>query len=256
MDGPSRLVRLVFRAATLGMALTVLAPQAVEPSDPSKGLSAQAVTSDAQDQLVPSVSFGQGVFLVVWEHEYSSPDHDVYFRLTSAVGVPTGSSIAVATSSRWEGSPAVAHCDNTGNFLVVWEEVTLAGDRDIRGQLYGSDGSEVGETLEIATGTSEQLHPAVAWGDARWLVVWHEQITASPLDNDLHAIVLLNDGTPDGSEIVLASQDSDESAPAVAWGDDRFLVAWQDAAAGEYDVVSRTVTTGGGLGSMATLANW
>ncbi|MCJ7755439.1 MAG: hypothetical protein MUP13_12815, partial [Thermoanaerobaculales bacterium] len=250
MNGHSRLAQLGFRTSILVL-LILFTPLLTRFGEAS-----EAVTTDAQDQRVPATTFGQDVFLVVWEHEYSTEDHDVYFRLASSVGVPTGSSIAVATSSRWEGSPAVAFCADTGNFLVVWEEVNLSGNLDIRGQLYGSDGSTVGEAIEIATGDSEQLHPTIAWGDARWLVVWREEFAANPLNNDLHAILLENDGTPDGLEIVLASEDTDESAPAAAWGDDRFLVAWQDASAGEYDIVARTVTIGGTLSSVATLADW
>jgi len=254
MPGLSPLKCFPFVVATC-LAL-VLAPliTTAETHVGSKSANSQEVSGSSGDELAPAVAFGGEVFMVVWEYAYSSVDHDVYLRLVSPTGTPEGVSIGVVTSALWEGSPAVAHSGSSGNFLVVWEQVNAEGDWDIVGQRYDVDGSAVGSLLEIATGTSEQRRPVVAWGGGRWLVVWEDQVTA--VINDLRGLLLEDDGTVIGSELVVASGETDESAPAVAFGGSRFLVVWQDEGAGEYDIVARTVASNGDLGSAATLVSW
>jgi len=238
-----------------GIAL-VLAPviTMAETHVGGKSTYSQAVAAALEDELAPAVAFGGGVFMVVWEYAYSGADDDVRLRLVSPTGTPQGVSTDVVATTRREGSPAVAHSGSSGNCLVVWEGINALGDWDIVGQLFDADSSAVGSRLEIAAGTSEQRRPAVAWGGGRWLIVWEHQVTA--VINDLRGLLLEDDGTVIGSELVVSSGEADESAPAAAWGSDRFLVAWQDAGAGEYDIVARTVASNGDLGSALVLASW
>ena len=235
--------------------LSPLVAVAIGPAG-TKGIDSRVISAASGNELAPAVAFGGEVALIAWEYAYSADDHDVWFAPVNAYGIPLGYSIYVATSTRWEGAPAVAYSGNSGNFLVVWEEVNPEGDWDVLGRLYESNGTAASDVLEIAVGTSGQRKPAVAWGDDTWLVVWEHLVTAEPLSNDLRARRLGDDGTVSRLELVIASGGADESAPAVAWGGSRFLVAWQEAAADEYDIAARTVASTGDLGSPATLANW
>ena len=196
----------------------------------TKGIDSREISAASGDELAPAVAFGGEVALIAWEYAYSVDDHDVWFAPVNAYGIPLGYSINVAISTRWEGAPAVAYSGNSGNFLVVWEEVNPDGDWDVLGRLYENNGTAASDVLEIAVGTSGQRKPAVAWGEDTWLVVWEHLVTAEPLSNDLRATRLEDDGTVSRRELVIASD--------------------------EYDIAARTVASNGDLGSAVALVNW
>jgi len=252
-SGFSRYIARV--ACVLELFLVVSFGASASNTDLCKSLASLEISANSNDELVPAVAHGGDTYLVVWELAYSAEDHDVLLAPVSSTGSPLPA-VTAAITTRWEGSPAVAYSSDTERFLVVWEEVNESGDFDIIGQMYLGDGSTQGGLLTIAAGAGDQRQPAVQWGGGRWLVVWQQQITADPLNNDLHAVLLDSSGAVASDELVIASGDADQSAAAASWGDDRFLIGWKDATAGEYDITARTLTTAAALGTAASLASW
>jgi len=60
-------------------------------------------------------------YLVAWEHEYSTSDHDVYRRRVGSNGALPEGEAAVSSLDSWEGRPALAS-DGAGAYLVAWED--------------------------------------------------------------------------------------------------------------------------------------
>ena len=60
------------------------------------------------------------------------------------------------------------------NRLVVWSDARgLDGDNDVWGALVGPDGTVRTPGVRIATGPDDERTPAIAFGQGRYLVVWH-----------------------------------------------------------------------------------
>ena len=76
--------------------------------------------------------------MVVWEHEYSATDHDIYAREYDAVGDPVGSYFTIASWTEDTTAPDIAAgADN--EWLTVWQQALAGGSGyAIKGFRWGS----------------------------------------------------------------------------------------------------------------------
>jgi hypothetical protein len=120
-------------------------------------------------QFSAAISWDGTNYFVVWEDERASPT-EIYGTRVSPAGVvldPEG--IRISNGSTAE-SPAI---DFDGvNYLVTWEDGGAGPD------VYGARVTPGGTVLDpsgipISTASGTQTTPAVAFGGANWLVVWH-----------------------------------------------------------------------------------
>lgn len=117
-------------------------------------------------------------FFVVWARSDTSGDYDLYGRLYSSVGIPIGSQLTLASTSLYQGQPAICS-DNQGHFLVVYEEGTSSvnGPFSLKARLYDSNGDPIGGTKLIASGTTDldNIYPSVTYNNPaeRYFVSWN-----------------------------------------------------------------------------------
>ena len=139
-------------------------------ADPKEVLVNTTITG-VQDNATVAMD-GNGNFVIIWEGNGNQPgniDSDgVFGQLFDASGTTVGGEFLVNPSSGSnEGEPAVA-MDDSGNFVVVWDD---AGG--VQGQLYSNTGAvQNGFTIDPSNSAGEASVAMDADGD--FVVAWRE----------------------------------------------------------------------------------
>lgn len=105
-------------------------------------------------------------------------------ELVPLTAVPTGTNIQIQSQNQNlnQTNPDVAK-DPVGDFVVVWEQVTAEGNRDIFGRRFFATGTPKGTEFGIVTTTQDQYAPRVDMaGDGSFVVVWEEVDTGGETD--------------------------------------------------------------------------
>ncbi|MEO0078469.1 MAG: hypothetical protein ABIK86_05670, partial [candidate division WOR-3 bacterium] len=139
---------------------TVLDPQGI------------AISTAADDQELPRVSFDGSNYLVVWTSTLGDYTDIHGARVTPSGTVLDTQAIVISAGSDDEDWPALAFDGN--NFLVVWEDYRR-GEDDI--DIYGARVSPGGTVLDpqgvvLSYGTYEHWCPASAYDGSNYFVVW------------------------------------------------------------------------------------
>ncbi|MCB9876610.1 MAG: hypothetical protein H6835_03320 [Planctomycetes bacterium] len=115
-------------------------------------------SATAVSSYVPDVGAdcygGAGYFTVVWEHAYSSTDHDIYARQVTNTGTLRGTGpIYVQASGAYESNPSISKSDGGQSFgdqryAIVYQRQAPNLDWDILGAMLSWDG-----VLQLFNGT-------------------------------------------------------------------------------------------------------
>lgn len=143
----------------------VIPPGLIHIYDQAKNQNAPAVATNEQDR-----------YMVVWEHEYTSTDRNIYGREYNANGNPVGSDIAIL-STQDDTMPDIAANGISREWLAVWQRALPAGaGYSIHGCRWGSFGSDIiPHRFDVANWTFvEARAPAVAAGIPGYLIVYEE----------------------------------------------------------------------------------
>ena len=118
--------------------------------------------------LEPDIAFADSGYLVVWHEPSPYYDNDICGQLVSSDGEMIGDLIPIATGSAYQYLPRVCAADSC--FLVVWNQ-----NSEIYGQWVSLTGTLIDTNFLISdTVTSTREHPALAIGNERSLVAWHQ----------------------------------------------------------------------------------
>jgi hypothetical protein len=111
-------------------------------------------------------------FTVVWEHSYSTTDHDIYARQVDATGALRGTGVTViqgnTTNQSW---PSISKSDGGSNagtqrYAIVYQQTFSASDEDIYGAMLTWDGNFVpvggSNTFAIDTSVANDVLPQVS----------------------------------------------------------------------------------------------
>jgi hypothetical protein len=136
------------------------------------------VAGQRKHQNHPAVATNeQDKYMVVWEHEYSLTDHDIYAREYNADGTPDGSYFTIASWTQDDTVPDIAANGASKEWLAVWQRALPGGSGySIHGFRWGSAGSGVSTYLfDVANWTFvEAKNPAVAADIPGYLIVYEE----------------------------------------------------------------------------------
>ena len=201
-------------------------------------------TTVASNQISPSVTaLADGRFVVTWQSQEATDGSltCIRGRLYNADGSAAGNDFIVDTTATGDQqNPSVTGLAD-GRFVVTWgsDDPGDGSGACIRGRLYNSDGSTVGNDFIVdTTATGDQQNPSVtALADGRVVVTWQSQDTGdgsgtcirgrlyNPADSTI--------GTGDDF-IVDTTATSNQSAPSVmTLADGSFVVAWQSDDTGD-----------------------
>jgi len=206
-----------------------------------------------QHRLAPDVAYNSSLneFLVVWEYEYSSSDHDIYAQRVATDGTPIGGQIAIATPTNFDGNPAVAFNASDEEYLVVWERRVGSDEfahNDIYGQRLNVTGAPQGSPIPISTGSTDESAPAVAHATEsnQYLVVWQDH---SGGNYDIRGQRITGNGALSGGFIELCTFSGDQLRPRLVFNSGAgFLVVWEDHRAAAWSVYGQRLFENGTFG--------
>ncbi|MCB9135507.1 MAG: hypothetical protein H6636_08775 [Anaerolineales bacterium] len=86
------------------------------------------ISEATKDQNAPAVATNeQDRYMVVWEHEYSSTDHDIYGREYFVDGTPVGSEFPISSWTEDDTVPDIAANGSSHAWLAVWQRAIGGG---------------------------------------------------------------------------------------------------------------------------------
>jgi hypothetical protein len=202
------------------------------------------VAGGAGSQLYPTATYDGTNFLVVWYDNRGLGD--VYgARITPEGAVLDTSGIRITAGQIVRGQPTAAFDD--ADFLVAWTYVSVTNTYDI----YGARVTPAGMVIDtsgiiLSTAANPQTAPAVASDSASFLAVWQDERT--PSVSDIYAARASPQGVLlDSQSIAVSTATSQQVSPAVACDGANYLVVWQDARTGNYDIHGARLTSSGAL---------
>ena len=184
-------------------------------------------------------AYGDGMWLVVWtDMRESEAKRNIYASRVDDEGNvldPTGILVGEIVDKPGMASetialPAVSY--GAGKWVVVWRQETnvpwhlrprrlqpvpargLCG-RQRLGDRGGRHDNDIGA-------------PDVAFGEGKWLVVWDDSRNSIWGYQDILGKYIASDGTVDEDPFTITSASYDQQNPRLAYGDDRWMVAWED----------------------------
>jgi hypothetical protein len=145
------------------------------------------------DQRVPRVAYNPTAdeFLVVWQdHHWGwGQDADIYGQRVTADGSLAGANFGIAWDDVYRReAPDVTYDTLAGEYMVVWEQLYSASDRDLQRRRVRGDGTLLGDEVTVTKLPSTESHPALASANQRaQLLIWEDSRTNATEGIDLYA---------------------------------------------------------------------
>ena len=140
-----------------------------------------------KNQNAPRVATNNSnVFLVVWEHEHTATDSDIYGQLLKWDGSKIGQRVPLSTSTADETRPVTAGdylpfpSEPKYRFLVAWQKEE-PGQAAVVGRTWPSHSGPFYEFASYAFW--EAAAPAVAWGSPSVLVAYEGDAPGDPTEH-------------------------------------------------------------------------
>lgn len=205
------------------------------------------VASGRNPQHSPSVAVDAvGNFVVVWTHDWSPTDKDIHAARFSASGARIGGEFIVADTSRNEYDPSVAMAGN-GDFVVSYTHQFSTNDLDVKARLYRASGALVRSFDVSASSRIEERSSVAAAADGRFAIAYQSV-------GNVYVSRYRADGVRLAAHAVAATS-RQEQAPAIALDNaGNSLVVWQELVGSNWNVVGRSISSTGVLGSVFNVA--
>ncbi|MCK5793471.1 MAG: hypothetical protein KAH12_02110, partial [Anaerolineales bacterium] len=191
------------------------------------------IADSSRDELSPDVSWDSTsqLYLTAWQEKQSN-GYNIYGRLYQTDGTAFDSEFAIATWDQDLIKPKIACNQNSGGFLVVWEDHRWGwgAARDIYGQLLDDSGNHLGGNFAISwDGDNYRENPAVAYNATagEYLVAW--EYANSATDHDIYCGRVDRNGILRETDMAISSPVSSETHPALIAGEElSYLTVWED----------------------------
>ena len=201
-------------------------------------------TAGAQDLASVTALNGGTSYFVTW---YDPDDTSIQARIISSDGTPITTQFAVnTTNSGAQTDPSVVQLSN-GNILVTYTDYSSDANGDIRGRLFTSTGTPIGNDFAVVTGIGRDSDSdAAALPDGGYVVTYTRDFTGGDLDVGFIIYnangTVRNSGNTDTS-ITLAGSHSQVAALA----NGSFVIVYEQApvAGGDSETVFRLYNSAG-----------
>jgi hypothetical protein len=211
------------------------------------------VVCDAQgDQIFTDMILNtrNGSALITWEdfrhvENWKEPG-DIYGALVSSTGAILKKDIPVCddTGEEDEGDQRQQHQtynSKANNFFVVWwDERPATQDGGIYARIINAQGEPEGEDFELVDHPHPQIFCSVSYHEKsnRIFAAWDDKRDSNPDSEDtkeqdrkdIYARWFSPDGTPDGPEIPIETQEGEQRNPKLIYNPlmNQFLIAWRN----------------------------
>jgi hypothetical protein len=218
------------------------------------------LTPGSASQLLPAISlFPDNSGVIVWE-DFRTGGLTIFGRLLDSGGTPIGSAFRISEGSSGAVSvpatnlrdmrrnqPAVVTTSD-GRAVVAWTVILGGGRSSVMLQHLASNGSRIGDNVELTGLGGAQSPQLAALADAKYCIVWRD--TGVDTDGDIIAQRFASDGTPVSDTIHVADRSLEEEtaqiSPAIAAnGAGEFVVTWLDDRRGNQDVFAQRLASNG-----------
>jgi hypothetical protein len=215
-------------------------------------ISTFAIDEQPQHDYTPDVAYDPSTdrYMVCYEEEYSSTDHDVYEELLDASGNVISGAYIDITTDNWQ-HPRIANNARASQFMVV-AQVGAAPSRAIRSRTASAGTNTLGSqvTVSSAFASYDQLDPDIGGNpgndpDSLYLVVWEFLINQTG-ERDIVQIGMHTTGLPDSSAAICidCQSTSRDFHPAISKScgstsglTDRWTVVWEfEYSATDHDI--------------------
>lgn len=245
-DGRSVVVWRSSRSAGTDVSSVSIQGRLYAPDGSPLGDSFQVNTFTTGEQNTPNAAMApNGDFIVVWGNPGTmagDPSRGIHGQRFSSAGTPQGNPFQMPDGVPTDPSVAM---DEDGA-VVIWHST------DIRGQRFASDGSLLGDQLQINSYTSgTQSFADVAMDpNGGFIVAWTSDISSGNDDSEasVQGRRFASDGSPLGEDFQVNSYTTGPQwFPLVAVdGEGEFIVVWEgDGAAGSGDIQGRRFASDG-----------
>ncbi len=179
------------------------------------------------NQSSPSVAFGAGNYLAVWEDSRTVTDYDIYgCRVDRDGGVLDPGGIPISTAIDRQRKPAIAFGGT--QYLIVWEDWRHGyGDMDVYGARVDTSGVVLDSGGIVISGSiNRQELPRVTSNGEGYLVVWQHH--RGGLTDIYGTRVTLAGEVIDSTGIEICATPFGLTAPDVASDGRNYLVVWEE----------------------------
>jgi len=254
--GRSSLANGARRARVLGamlMAAFLMVPGVVL-SLPWPVVNGIPVCTANNEQITPAiVSDGSGGSIIAWQ-DYRSGNYNIYAqRVNSSGGVVwTANGVAICTADSNQQQPQIVS-DGSGGAIIAWQDYRNGVTSDIYAQRVNSSGAVQWSAngVPISTAAFEQFNIAMisdglggaifTWEDNRANVINCPDIYTQRVDAS-GAILWTANG------VSICNEASAQHNPRlVSDGSGGAFITWQDDRAGNYDIYTQRIASGGAV---------
>lgn len=181
----------------------------------------------------PSISFNEAKG--AWDVAYNGRNGPLEY--VSVLAEDGGTTAPISLSSGYASAlPAIASVADGGSVVAWSDNYGRPFASDIRhGFISGNCLEPDGGRLTVQGGNN-QTHPAIAYGDGRFMVVWEDDRSGV---RQIYSRLFDAQGNPLGSPEIVAAGNENQILPAVAYDGTAFVVAWVEYAAVERLMVTR-----------------
>lgn len=192
------------------------------------------ISAASGHQRHPDVGRAGDLLWVVWEDTRRGASDIFGARVRGDGTVLDPNGIALSTASGDQLEPRVA--DEGVRSFVLWTDVRGEKHNRIRGARVNHDGTVInvaGFPVSSTTFAREE-HPAIACIPGQCLAVYEAPLTFPPYNDVsvgnfvLGTRLTMRNGALDSPALELSKAAPEQQSPAVAWGNDNYLLVWQE----------------------------
>jgi len=208
------------------------------------------ISTAADIQSSPSVSFDGTNYLVTWHDRRDGSNYDIFgARVNHSGVVQDASGIHITNLDVQQVTAAVI--SYSGQWLTAWRDARNGNYNDIYGSRISASGTVTDEDgILISASAQMQGKPAAAFDGTNYLVVWQEDRGGGP-PFDIYGMRITPGGYYlDTDPIPISTVSGSQEYPAVAFDNDStYLVVWNDnrSGSGGDDIFGARVTISGNV---------